>query len=269
MQRTSKTAPLRVVSYNILAQAYVRPGRYPRSSPAALDRRARRARLLTQLADLSADVYCLQEVEPDAHEAIAAHLGDAYRGAFEAKRGRPDGCSIFARVDRVAIERVDALHYAAHDPGDDQLALIAALRCDAGAVAVASTHLRWQPDATPPERHLGRLQLIELLDHREARLAALPVWVIAGDLNATSQSAVVSAALDRGLALSCRSQRPWDTCNINGRRRKLDYLLYAPGSLEPRPGALPKLGRDTPMPSETHPSDHLPLAVDFAWPSGA
>ncbi|MFD4941436.1 hypothetical protein ACFVYE_15410 [Streptomyces sp. NPDC058239] len=36
------------------------------------------------------------------------------------------------------------------------------------------------------------------------------------------------------------------------------------GRLEPRPGVLPKLFRDTALPSLTEPSDHLPLRVDFS-----
>jgi hypothetical protein len=68
------------------------------------------------------------------------------------------------------------------------------------------------------------------------------------------------------MAESCRSQRPWDTCNINGRCRKIDYLLYSEGRLEPKPGTLPQLTRTTPLPSLTEPSDHLPLAVEFRLP---
>ena len=74
----------------------------------------------------------------------------------------------------------------------------------------------------------------------------------------------VHAALDRGLRLSCRSQRPWDTVSIGGRCRKLDYLLYTPATLSPRPGTLPRLRSDTAMPSAIYASDHLPVCVEFS-----
>ena len=87
--------------------------------------------------------------------------------------------------------------------------------------------------------------------------------LIAGDLNATSQSCVLQAAIDHGMALGAAKQRPWDTCNANRRPRKLDYLLYTRGHLDPRADALPPLRRDTPMPSLVEPSDHLPLRIRF------
>lgn len=83
------------------------------------------------------------------------------------------------------------------------------------------------------------------------------------NFNATSQSAVLRAATERGMALAAARQRPWDTCNANGRPRKLDYLLYSAGRLDPHPGTLPPLRGDTPMPSLVEPSDHLPLRADF------
>ena len=103
----------------------------------------------------------------------------------------------------------------------------------------------------------------ELLAHRDAT-APDALWLLAGDFNAISQSAVVAAALERGMDESCRTQRPWDTCAINGRPRKIDYLLYSAGRLAPQPGVLPRLTRDTALPSLTEPSDHLPLRVEFS-----
>lgn len=108
------------------------------------------------------------------------------------------------------------------------------------------------------------LQLEELLACLREQ-PGTPTWLIAGDLNVISQSPVIRRAEAAGLALGARNQRPWDTVNINGNCRKLDYLLYTRGQLCPSPGPLPKLSRDTPMPSSTEPSDHLPLRADFAW----
>ena len=102
--------------------------------------------------------------------------------------------------------------------------------------------------------------MLELLDH----LGPGPL-IVAGDLNSLSEGPAVRAALARGLRLACRRQRPWDTCNIGGRRRKLDYLLYRPAHLDPTPAPRPRLRRDDPLPSLTQPSDHLPVAVSFRW----
>ena len=134
----------------------------------------------------------------------------------------------------------------------------AVLEIEGHRVGVVSTHLQW---ARPGGSHPGRAQLAALLDALDSEHG----WLVCGDFNANSQSEVLQEAYDRGWSLSCRSQRPWDTTNINGRRRKLDYILYRrDGALVPSPGRLPRLERDTPMPSASHPSDHLPVVVDFA-----
>lgn len=252
-------------TYNILADAYVRPDRYRGCPPEALVPGPRRRLLLDRIAALDVDLLCLQEVEPAAHQAIADRLGDTYVGVFAQRRGRPDGASLFARRARVSLDRHQVLHYRAHQADDDQLALLVHLHIEGRRLLVASTHLQWCPDDTSSDRHTGRAQMIELLDHMQATDPGA-IWIVAGDLNATSRSSVIEAALERGLVLSARDQRPWDTCNANRRPRKLDYLLIrASDRLEPHPGALPRLHRDTPMPSQTEPSDHLPLRVDYRF----
>ena len=261
----TKPAPraFSLVSYNILADAYVRPRRYRQCPATALDPSARRERLLARLTELDADIYCLQEVERAAFAAISDQLGPAYRGEYEPKRGRPDGLATFARTTMFELEGRQALHFDSGRPDDAQLALIVRLRGGDHTLSVANTHLRWQPGETTPEDHIGRAQLLELLTLREDHPDPDQLWLLAGDFNATSESSVLRAALERGWKLSCRRQRPWDTCNISGRRRKIDYVLYENEQLHPEPDALPQLQRDTPMPSEREPSDHLPLRVRF------
>lgn len=106
--------------------------------------------------------------------------------------------------------------------------------------------------------------MLELLALRDREGSTTP-WIIAGDLNATADSPVLAAALERGFELGCRTQRPWDTTSINGRCRKIDYLLYSKCDLVPMPRPLIRLERNTPMPSQVHASDHLPIHVDFRF----
>jgi endonuclease/exonuclease/phosphatase family metal-dependent hydrolase len=249
-------------TYNILADAYVRPDRYRGCTAEALAPGPRRRLLLDRIAGLDVDLLCLQEVEPDAHQAIARRLGDGYVGVYAQRRGRPDGSSLFARRACIDLDRHEVLHYQAHHRRDDQLALLSHLRIGERRALVASTHLQWCPDDTPDAEHIGRMQMIELLDHVRASDPDA-IWILAGDFNATSRSGVLEPALARGLVLSTRNQRPWDTCNANNRPRKLDYLLIRAEQLEPHPGTLPRLARDTPLPSASEPSDHLPLRVEY------
>lgn len=128
--------------------------------------------------------------------------------------------------------------------------------------AIASTHLAWQPERTDVAAHLGRAQLQELLNALDD-FSPTP-WLLAGDLNATSTSCVLALASAHGFEISARQQRPWDTTNINRKRRKLDYILAKPTQWDANPGQLPALSSDEPMPSAIHPSDHLPLAIHFS-----
>jgi endonuclease/exonuclease/phosphatase (EEP) superfamily protein YafD len=250
------------VTYNVLAQSYVRRDHYPRSPPEALEPARRHALLLARIEQLDADLLCLQELEPSIYDALRARLGATHHAAYAQRRGRPDGSAIFARRSQFGWAGHDVLHYQAHRPDTDDLALVTSLTAGGEPLHVATTHLTWQPESTPHAEHLGYRQMLELLAFRDAS-GRRDTWIFAGDFNAISQSAVVTVALERGMDESCRSQRPWDTTAINGRQRKIDYLLFSTGRLTPQPGVLPKLHRDSVLPSLTEPSDHLPLRVDF------
>ncbi|MGA9828697.1 MAG: hypothetical protein WBQ57_10260, partial [Rhodanobacteraceae bacterium] len=52
-----------IASYNVLADAYVRPDWFPRTSPALLEPGARTAAIAERVAGLGVDIVCLQEVE--------------------------------------------------------------------------------------------------------------------------------------------------------------------------------------------------------------
>ena len=248
---------LSFVTYNVLAQAYAHADRYPNSPPEALRAGPRRALLLKRITDFDADVYLLQEVEADLFAALVSAL-PGHEGRYAPRGdGRPDGVALFVRRSAAALRDERTVRYVC----EPQVALVARLEVGARSLWVASTHLRWQAPRTAPSAHIGRQQLAELI-------AAMPAGaprIIGGDLNANSQSPVIVEAEASGFRLSCRTQRPWDTTNINGRRRKIDYLLYEPQALLPEPGTLPRLERRTPMPSMTEPSDHLPLWVRFSW----
>jgi endonuclease/exonuclease/phosphatase family metal-dependent hydrolase len=209
--------------------------------------------VLDRVAGLTADVICLQEVEPDLFAALQARLTD-HEGRYAQKTGRPEGCAIFVRR-AMPILSTQTLRYTHGDRGS--LALIAQL---SGGLSVATTHLQWCPPRTERTAHIGRLQLLELI---ACTAESGDAWLLTGDLNDISESVVIQAAAERGWLLSCRSQRPWDTSHINGRRRKLDYLLYRPEQLRPEPGTLPTLHPDTPLPTLSEPSDHLPVQVRY------
>jgi endonuclease/exonuclease/phosphatase (EEP) superfamily protein YafD len=244
-----------VCTYNVLAQSYIKREYYPYSPAEALEKNARNALVLQKLQELSADVFCLQELEAD----IAAELAGwpEYTLHYFQKKARTEGCGIFFKNSVFQSSVAQVLRYQ-HQEGHE-LAVIAELLWNQRPLFVACTHLRWKPDSTPVEQHTGLLQLQELL----AVIKQKPGdWLVAGDLNAGVSSPVLKAAYAAGLKESCGSQRPWDTTNINRKLRKLDFILYS-APFSPRPEPLLKLSPTLPMPSTTEPSDHLPCMVYF------
>lgn len=254
-QRPSFTA----VTYNVLAQAYVFPDRYPTSPPEALQAEPRRRRVVERLLAIDADLLCLQEAEHELFRDLQAAMNHDCTSHLVLKLGKPEGCAFFARRSKFEWLGNETLRYQRTSGGHAPIAQIVHLRFDGAPLSIANTHFTFAPESTPD--HPGLSQLRELVARRDALPSA--TWLFAGDFNALSQSELVRFAYGAGLEESCRTQRPWDTTNINGRCRKIDYLLSTTGHLSAEPLPLPALTRSTPMPSLTEPSDHLPLVVRF------
>jgi hypothetical protein len=50
------------------------------------------------------------------------------------------------------------------------------------------------------------------------------------------------------------------TANANGRKKRIDFILYS-DDFGATPAPIAPIGDDTPLPSDTEPSDHLPIEV--------
>jgi mRNA deadenylase 3'-5' endonuclease subunit Ccr4 len=166
---------LSVATYNVLAQAYVKAERYVGIEPAALEATRRLALLGRRVAQLDADLLCLQEVEVHVFASLERSLSE-HEGRYAPKTGHPDGLAVFWRRDRLTLCSDRVHHYAAVDPGYDHLAQFCRFDISGREFAVANTHLRWQPPDTDPSRHQGVAQFRELLDRIDDGL-----WLIAGD----------------------------------------------------------------------------------------
>ncbi|MEN0063602.1 MAG: endonuclease/exonuclease/phosphatase family protein [Myxococcota bacterium] len=250
----------RIATYNVLADAYIRPERYRGSSSASLDPVHRRPLQLRRVANLASDVICLQEVEAEVYEALDAALPE-YVGTYAPRRDRPDGVATFVRSSGPGVQATTELHYATPQADRDHLALLTVLQVADRRLVLANTHLRWQPAETPIDMHEGVLQLRQLLDALEPY--GLP-YVLAGDLNAISQGPVIRLAQQNGLRVTGQSLRPWDTALIEGRRRKLDYVLVTT-HFNAQPQPVPALSKHRPIPSSEEPSDHIPYEVILSW----
>lgn len=248
---------LRLVSYNILADSYVRRSWYPRCTDEALDPVRRRAALCEHVAQLGAAVLCMQEVEGRALEALADRLSPAgYRHLYLPKgESKPDGCATFYRTDRVELVGQNRHHYG---DGSGHVALIANLIFEGRELAVANTHVRWSPPTTPLSESFGHRQLGEL-----ASSIAGDAWVVCGDFNMKPEAPALDLLRDRGL-FDVYESAPAHTCNPNGEAKRIDFV-FAGRALVADPLPVPAIDDRTPLPSDSEPSDHLAIGADLRW----
>ena len=251
---------MRLVTWNVLADAYVVPDRYRSVSPRLLEPAARRRAVLARAQGLDADVLCLQEVEADAFAALVALPG--LTGTFERKgRGRPDGCAVLWRGARLLGR--DALAFDDGETGDElpsgHVALRVRLDTLLGPVDVITTHLRWSSPRTPRASRVTARQADELA----AWLAPAPtVSVLCGDLNVEPRDEVLQRLLASGLKDVHGGHPTPATAVIDGRARKIDHVLLR-GAWPARPGLAVDLTGRLALPDEQEPSDHVPLVVEL------
>ena len=248
-------------TWNILATAYIRPEWYPRTPPHLLDPTWRVPALVRHALALDVDILCLQEVEADVFAALRDGLApQGYSGRFATKgANRPDGCATFFRADRFALLDDRRLAYA---DGSGHVAQILQFRFrqEDRELAIANTHLKWDPPGAPRERQWGYGQVVQAL----GALNSPHARILCGDLNAKPESDVVSALLAAGFDYTHRGLPETRTCNSNAEPKLIDYVFYG-GALRADPLPVPLIDAETPLPSHEQPSDHLPLTARFAW----
>ncbi len=258
----------RLTSYNILADAYATKRLYPAIDPDLLSWQRRGPAIVHRLAQLEPDVLCLQEVQANHWpELQAAFAGLGWQGSYAQKgQARIDGCALLSRAHKALPVDVETLYFEDGEHGAESsghLALIGTFQTPRGLLHIATTHLRWQAPATPPAAHIGYRQAVQLLE-RCAPLAHNSAGiVICGDLNVRPDSPVIQLFQDRGFT-DAYGGAPQPTCNPNRRAARIDYIFASP-NLAVVAEPIPELDDDTPMPSTTEPSDHLPLSVIFTY----
>ncbi|PKI45130.1 hypothetical protein CRG98_034514 [Punica granatum] len=176
----------RLVSYNVLAQVYVKSSLFPHSPKACLRWKARSQAILTVLNNLKADFLCLQEVDEYDGFYRANMENSGYTGIYIQRSGQKrDGCGIFYKQDRAELVLEERIEYndlvdmiqestdssdncndepgngnedveTKPDPNDprvrlkrDCVGIMAAFRLKDSSgrlIIVANTHLYWDPE---------------------------------------------------------------------------------------------------------------------------
>lgn len=254
-----------IATWNVLANGYVRHEHFPSTPQDILAAKNRYPRIVERAASFNADVICLQEVDADLHALLRARLAaDGYDGDWAQKSWRkPDGCATFVRGPWLERRLVSySRHF--HDgfgsrPDSGHVAQVTALSFRNDIIAVVNTHLKWDKPGAPISERLGFIQGEELLDM--LKTMACPS-VVCGDFNAEPSSATLQAFRTAGFTDS--HDHSFATANHDGRAKKIDFILHD-GELIAHPQPTTSIADDTPLPSETEPSDHLPLTTIFTF----
>ena len=261
--------PFSIATYNVLATAYMHPAHYRRSPKMILNPTWRVPALAQYVANLTADVICLQEVEPDALATLRTRLGSLGYAAHYARRrgGKPDGCATFYRQEIFKSLEARAVAYRDGDKMDDDsgdIALIVVLRGSEGILGVANTHLMWEPPGTPDQAQRAHRKARQLLSECASATHGCRGWIICGDLNATPDSPAIAAIEAAGFHHTRRGLSEAFTCNVGGQAKMIDYLFHS-SELHSIPRPILPISAQAPLPSAEQPSDHLPVIADLNW----
>mmetsp|Transcript_48470 Transcript_48470/g.160616 ORF Transcript_48470/g.160616 Transcript_48470/m.160616 type:complete len:348 (-) Transcript_48470:470-1513(-) len=294
---------LSVVSWNILAPTFAPPSRYPWVAPATLAWPKREAAIVATLGRLDADVVCLQEVEVALWDGLLRRLTSlGYSGVLqETQRQHPIANAVLFRRAALRCTQTESRSRAliavleSLDAADSAAPLhVASVHLEAGAEKASQRFCQLRS-------LLRRLTLLQQRDEKER--SGPPAVLIAGDFNFDRRSALHqllctgslpphergSSAYGESVPLVRAGSAPYQSPLLplrdayrdgsppwgpqlrasfrNG--RVLDFVWHSAAlhCLRPMP-VCAEAGSPQPkaMPSETHPSDHLPVGALFSWP---
>lgn len=231
---------MRLVSYNVLAAAYVRPEFYRGCAPAALEPRARLAAVLERIHGLSdgPSIICLQEAERELVDALGCQCE-----FFQKSQNKPDGCAIL--VNHPGSYHWSRFHYG---DGSGHGALLLHLP----NLTVATTHIKWDPPESRPGYGMGQIK--ELLQKIQSPA------VLCGDFNCESLDPIVVACREAGFLDPFEEVSPNQTFVKEGQARRIDFLLHT-RELKLRGVPMPDHRPGAWLPSGKQPSDHFPLVA--------
>jgi endonuclease/exonuclease/phosphatase family metal-dependent hydrolase len=229
---------MKCVTWNVLAQAYCHPERYPQGEEGWDDALFRFDWTVATVGLLGSlcDVVFLQEVD----EALGARLSTEFGAAFGYVRHprRQDGVGVLSNF---AVRRMQTISVS------EMAAVGLWVMSESGPVTVVSTHLGWSEDGLK-----GAAQLEALSEYLDEEAGPC---VIGMDANAPWSSNVCEALRTRGwLASEERHSALVDGVGWQA----LDVIAVSSGVV----GATSVMGPTGVVASLTWPSDHYALLAD-------
>ena len=154
-----------VATYNILADVYIDPARYPRSDANALAPKNRHPKLVDRVVGFDADVICLQEVDLSMYNLLESRLAPLGHESFWHVKGpgKRDGCATFIRKPLVEVGSRVLRYGQESSKSVGHVAIISVVERSGHLFIIANTHLKWDPPGTPRDQQWGLRQARELL----------------------------------------------------------------------------------------------------------
>lgn len=209
ISKDSKTEPsvdsIRVVQYNVLAEAYVNKERYFYCKNESLDWDHRKWNLLSEILKYQPDILCLQELDHfefwDEQLQIRGFRGVYLKRPFD----KTDGIAVFYNISKFKLVDVHAVDYNMINNIDgvrsseiearykrNNVGLLANLVTlnNSKSFVVATTHTYWDPRLADLKLRQSHMLLQEI--HYFLRKNFIPKEnvIISGDFNSTPESAV-------------------------------------------------------------------------------
>lgn len=259
-----------ILTYNILADAHVRPVWYTHVPSGVLSFENRSQRLLQTILSYQADIICLQEVGKPYFDYFDQQIRDDYLGFVAYKQGSEDidGCAIWVRKAKFAVISHQVHLYAdatilgaisGHIAFCMVLQFIDA-QSNGTQIGIMNTHIKWNQPNLPREERWATYQLADI----STIIATMPdiEWIVCGDYNLAPNDFSWQILTEAGLHSVWSEEHTPYTCYANSRFHTLDYVCVSAG-LHILHLQYPVLTKDSVIPSLDHPSDHIPVRVEF------
>lgn len=203
-------AILRVASWNLLAQDYVKEYKYPwtRETPGCLDWDHRKSLIVDKLLDKSAkmDIVCLQEVQVDLFSDLMDSISPIFDGVIQnVTRGHNVGTAVLIRNScKLRIKRVESRSRA----------LIATLedKDNENNLYICSVHLNADKSSDPTKREHNQSQrecqlksLLKRINYAcklEQQIIKESPILVAGDFNMLRENPLHESLVEGSLTTS-------------------------------------------------------------------
>ncbi|KAM2020303.1 hypothetical protein EV2_023790 [Malus domestica] len=330
-----------LVSYNILAQVYVKSSLFPHSPSSCLRWKARSQAILSVVRNLGADFFCLQEVDEYDSFYKGNMESNGYSSTYIQRSGQKrDGCGIFYKHEMADLVLEEKIEYNdlvnsikdGNIPGDDKpndkeatgnedagskngstvettqdrgdpndprvrlkrdcVGIMAAFKLKHPCnhfVIVANTHLYWDPSWADVKLAQAKYLVSRLAQFKTLisdRFECTPSLIVAGDFNSVPGDKVyqylISGNTSSAPTMDILEDLPIPLCSTYAYTRgepqftnctpgftgTLDYIFFSPSDHIKPVSFLELPGPDSSdvdggLPNLFHPSDHLPIGVEF------